>query len=97
MYDFFGKDIKVWFLGGYNLFFVGLNLLNFFGCMKDFSIDGLYVLFLGLNKFVMILFWGGVVDEGCDGSGLCVLVCCIDLDKFYCFEEWELVICISDK
>lgn len=56
VYDFFGKNIRIWFFGGYDLFMLGLNLVNFFGCMEDLNIDGLYVLFLGFNKFVVIFF-----------------------------------------
>lgn len=96
-HDFLGKDIKAWFLGGYNSSFVGLNLPNFSGCMKDLSIDGLHVSFSGPNKFAAISPRGGAVDEGCDGSGSCASVRCTDPDKPYCFEEWELATCISDK
>lgn len=96
-HDFLGKDIKAWFLGGYNSSFVGLNLPSFSGCMKDLSIDGLHVSFSGPNKFAAISPRGGSVDEGCDGSGSCASVRCTDPGKPYCFEEWELATCISDK
>ena len=96
-HDFLGKDIRSWFLGGYNSSFVGLNLENFSGCMKDLSIDGLHVSFAGPNKFAAISSRGGSVEEGCNGSGLCASVRCSDPDKPYCFEEWELATCISDK
>lgn len=96
-HDFLGKDIKAWFLGGYDSSFAGLNLANFSGCMEDLSIDGLHVSFSGPNKFAAISSRGGSVDEGCDGSGSCASVRCTDPNKPYCFEEWELATCISDK
>ncbi|KAJ7383769.1 Protocadherin Fat 4 [Desmophyllum pertusum] len=75
----------------------GLHLANFTGCMQDLSIDGLHVPFTGPNKFAAISSRGGSVDEGCDGAGLCASFHCPDPNKPYCFEEWELATCISDK
>lgn len=96
-HDFLGKNIQSWFLGGYNSSISGLKLAKFSGCMEDLSIDGLHVSFSGPNKFAAISSQGGSVDEGCDGSGSCASVRCTDPNKPYCFEEWELATCISDK
>lgn len=96
-HDFLGKNIRSWFLGGFDSSISGLNLANFSGCMQDLSIDGLHVSFSGPNKFAAISSEGGSVDEGCDGGGLCASLTCTDPNKPYCFEEWELATCISDK
>ena len=44
-HDFLGKNIRIWFLGGYDSSMSGLNLANFSGCMEDLNIDGLHVSF----------------------------------------------------
>lgn len=95
-HDFLGKNIRNWFLGGFNSSLSVLNLKKFRGCMKDLSIDGIHVSFSGPNKFAVISSRGGAVEEGCDGSGSCASVQCPDPEKPYCFEEWELHTCISD-
>lgn len=96
-HDFLGKNIQSWSLGGFDSPVSGLHLANFTGCMQDLSIDGLHVPFTGPNKFAAISSRGGTVDEGCDGAGLCTSFHCPDPNKLYCFEEWELATCISDK
>ena len=96
-HDFLGKNIRIWFLGGYHSSMSGLNLANFSGCMEDLNIDGLHVSFSGPNKFAAISSQGGSVGEGCDGGGFCSSVICTDPSKPYCFEEWELATCISDE
>ncbi|PFX22302.1 Protocadherin Fat 4 [Stylophora pistillata] len=96
-HDFLGKNIGIWFLGGYDSSMSGLKLANFSGCMEDLNIDGLHVSFSGPNKFATISSQGGSVDEGCGGGSFCSSVTCSDAEKPYCFEEWELATCISDK